>query len=58
MCHNGNLLSKSNVILNEVKNLVCISLCFRDPSLRSILNEVKNLVCISLCFRDPSLRSG
>lgn len=26
---------KNNVILSEAKNLVCICLCFRDPSLRS-----------------------
>ena len=31
---NENYLSKSNVILSGAKNLVCINLCIRDPSLR------------------------
>ncbi len=35
LSQNENYLSKSNVILSVAKNLVYISLCIRDPSLRS-----------------------
>ena len=35
LSQNENYLLKSNVILSVAKNLVYISLCIRDPSLRS-----------------------